>query len=105
MTNKEIVKQAIRIYALNDNYEDLDDCYQNYSLEKKTQWEQIVAKFHRECKEGGWYPRVIGFNSQTFSVGYWCNSENPYTCEFVYITKTYEYRYKPTYDKVIKIKR
>lgn len=105
MTNKEIVKQAIRIYALNDNYEDLDDCYISPSAEKRRQWEIIRRKFLTEAKDGGWYPRIIGFNSQTFSAGYWANSNNPYTCEFVYITKTYEYRYNPTYDKVIKIKR
>ena len=79
------------------------------SQAKNGAYQEIMYKFVRE-KEGLNFrdyslPKVCSFNAMTFTVGYWLNLNDYEKTEFVYITKTYEYRYKPTYDKVIKIKR
>ena len=79
------------------------------SQAKEGAFQEIMRKFAKEKEDLSFkdygLPKICGFNSQTFSVGYWLNLNDYEKTEFVYITKTYEYRYKPTFDTVTKIIR
>lgn len=109
MTNKQIVKKAIEQYGKSHIISPFMAYRTSCSQAKRDAYQNIMFQFARE-KEGASYkdyapPKVCSFNSQTFTVAYWLNLKDYEKTEFVYITKTFEYRYKPTFDTVTKIRR
>ena len=86
-TNTKHIKRAYEEWKRR-GYCTIYDCYANPSTDKRNAWGRCC--YLALCFSGYTYttPRVIGYNSKTFSVGFLGEIEGKPA--FFYITKTYD---------------
>lgn len=83
--NKQM-QGAMRMHKMSNTYS-LNDCYNNYSYAKENAYNYCKDL---QTKYNGYDFKIISYNTNQFSVGFYYKNENDNTTRFVYITKSYD---------------
>ena len=84
-TKNKTMQKAIHNHAMSDTYT-LRHAYANFSYNKEKAFNYCVDLCE---KYNGYNLKIIGFNTCTFSVGFYFTDENGKQ-NFAYITKSYD---------------
>lgn len=83
--NKQM-QGAMRMHKMSNTYS-LYDCYNSHSYAKERAYNYCCNLY---SKLNGYDFKIISYNTNQFSVGFYYKNENDNTTRFVYITKSYD---------------